>query len=914
MKQQIKSTYRLQFNSAFSFDTARKITPYLSELGASCIYASPVFSCRKGSPHGYDVINPCAISAQAGGRGELEKLIKDAADKGLAWLQDIVPNHMSFSCENEWLMDVLENGEESEFRDFFDILWDHHDPAMRKKVLAPFLGGFFGETLEKGELKINYGETGFFISYYDNKFPLKPESVSEIMEEGLEGLLEKIGRESEEAVQVAGAVNAFKSASVLGGSRRREQLKFAKSAIWKEYGLRPEVREFIGRKLDALNSPGDGPVPYLRLEKLLTEQHYRLCYWKVGAEQINYRRFFNISELMSVKVENQEVFERTHQLIREMCASGLWSGVRVDHIDGLYDPEQYLKRLKAACPDAVIYVEKILGAGERLPATWPVEGATGYKFMNKANGLFVRRKNAKSMEAVYRHFTGMRQEFTEMVISKKRMIIGRRMAGEVENLARLMKTISDNDRHGYDITDYSLKRALVEVLAFFPVYRSYITENSYTPKDTAYVNEAVEKALSHNPSLKYEIEYIRKFLTLDLSGVYSAGQRSMAIDMIKRFQQLTGPLMAKGFEDTLLYVYNRLISLNEVGGDPDRFGIDRADFNRFCRERAKKWPRALNGGTTHDTKRGEDARARINVLSEIPDEWALKLKEWSALSYKRRNPVIDRNDEYFIYQSMLGSVPIEGLTGEFRERLKAYVIKAVREAKVHTAWIKPDEKYESAVLSFIDGLSGNQGFVKSFLDFSAKTSWYGMLNSLSQVTLRFACPGVPDIYQGAELWDFSFVDPDNRRPVDYDARKKILEKIKKETNPAGLYVSYADGAVKMFAVNRLLRMRAENHALFTEGEYAGLKASGVYGKNITAFARKIKGGCAIAVVPRFFTDLCGLNEPPTGAKWKDTVIETEKRFYGTYRDVFTGSEIEIKGRTDAAAILGQFSAAVLVKK
>ncbi len=910
----ISSTYRLQFNSRYTFNDAHKITSYLSDLGVSCIYASPVFSCRKGSPHGYDVINPCFISTQAGGREGLEKLIKDASQKGLSWLQDIVPNHMSFSCENEWLMDVMENGEDSEFKDFFDILWDHHDPAMKKKVLAPFLGGFFGETLEKGELKVHYEEAGFFITYYENKFPLKPESVSEIMEEGIEGLLEKIGRESEEAVQIAGAVNAFKSASALTGSRRREQLKFAKSALWKEHALRAEVRDFIVQKLGELNSPGEGPVFYQPLEKILTSQHYRLCYWKVGAEQINYRRFFNISELMSVKVENQDVFEKTHSLIKEMCDSGLWNGLRIDHIDGLYDPEQYLNRLKEACPEAVIYVEKILGPGERLPATWPVEGATGYKFMNKANGLFCRRKNAKSMEAVYRHFTGMRQEFSEMVISKKRMIIGRRMAGEVENLARLMKTISDNDRHGYDITDYALKRALVEVLAFFPVYRSYITENSYTPKDTAFVNEAVEKALSHNPSLKYEIDYIKKFLMLDLSGVYSAEQRSMAVDMIKRFQQLTGPLMAKGFEDTALYIYNRLISLNEVGGDPDRFGIDRAEFNRFCRERAKKWPRALNGGTTHDTKRGEDARARINVLSEIPDEWGAKLKEWAALSYKGRNPLIDRNDEYFIYQSMLGGVPAEGLNSEFKERLKAYVIKAVREAKVHTAWIKPDEKYETGILSFIDGLFVNVRFTQSFLEFSRMVSYYGMLNSLSQLTLRFACPGVPDIYQGAELWDLSFVDPDNRRPVDYGARIRLLEKTQKEKDPAALYDSYPEGGVKMYAAHKLLKMRADSGELFTAGEYAGLKTAGSFRNNILAFGRKIKGAAAIVVVPRFFTDVCGVDEKPFGDRWKDTVVETEKRFYGVYKDVFTGKEMEIKGKVQISEILKNFSAAVLVKK
>jgi (1->4)-alpha-D-glucan 1-alpha-D-glucosylmutase len=677
--------------------------------------------------------------------------------------------------------------------------------------------------------------------------------------------------------------------------------------LWELYTTNDEIKQSFDENIAQFNGrPGD-PESFNALDRLLGQQYYRLSFWKVATEEINYRRFFNINDLISLRIEDARVFDATHILLSRLIRESKITGLRIDHIDGLYDPVAYLKRLREISRNSYMIVEKILSMEERLPADWPISGTTGYDFTNHVNGLFCRSKNEGKLSDFYARFTGLLIPYGDLVTEKKRLIIGRHMAGDVDRLANLLKRISSTDRFGGDITLYGLKRALVEVLTFFPVYRTYITSESFSAEDRRRIGEIMNRAKEMNPALLHELAFIEKFLLLEHGEHTAEEERAQWVHFIMRLQQLTGPLMAKGFEDTTLYLYNRLLSLNEVGGNPGQFGVSLKSFHQFNDERFYKWPHSLNATSTHDTKRGEDVRARINVLSEIPDEWQAQVLKWSAVNSQHKQwlkgrEVPDRNDEYFLYQSLIGVWP---LTDEpdsvFLERVQAYMIKAVREAKVHTEWLKPDAAYEGAFLSFIDAiLRGPESgpFLAEFLPFARKVRHFGALNSLAQTLLKITSPGVPDFYQGTELWDLNFVDPDNRRPVDFDERRKLLNelRLREKKDLAGLlYELTADpcsSRLKLYVTYKGLALRQSQKSPFEKGEYIPLYAVGPREDYAGAFARHDGAHWGLTIVPRFLTEVIETGALPLGkSMWLETKLALPEEAPDRWVNVFTNETL-----------------------
>lgn len=903
------ATYRLQFDPALGFKEARAIAAYLSELGISDIYASPIFKSRKGSLHGYDIVDPTQLNPELGTSKDFELLMKELKNRKMGWLQDIVPNHMAYDGENQLLMNVLENGQGSQYYDCFDIDWNHFYESIRGRVLAPFLGGFYGECLENGEIKLSYDQTGLSISYYSLRFPLKIESYGKVFTHNLATLKGRLGSDHPDFTKFLGILYAVKNLPPREEvSELNDQVRFIKRMLWELYTTDREIKNFIDANVETFNGIKGSMASFHLLDSLLTEQNFRLTFWKFATEEINYRRFFNINELICLRTEDQNVFNHTHGLIFRLIDEGKFTGLRVDHVDGFYDPTGYLKRLRRRTGDTYLLVEKILALDEDLPNFWPVQGTTGYDFMNYVNGLFCKKKSEREFKKIYTRFSGLRTSYDDIVSDKKRLIIEKHMGGEVDNLAHLMKRISSRDIHGSDITLYGLKRAIVEILAFFPVYRSYINNEYFSETDRFYISEAIKKAEKRTPGFSYELSFIKRFLMLEFRDNLEEAEREQCLNFIMRFQQLTGPIMAKGFEDTTLYVYNRLLSLNEVGGNPNRFSTSLSEFHDFIRKRADLWPHSMNATSTHDTKRGEDVRARINVLSEIPQEWENCLKNLSNVNRRKKKivnglTVPERNDEYFLYQTLIGAFPFQERDyPAFIERLKGYVIKAVREAKIHTAWLKPDFDYENTYISFIERilrpLEKNK-FLNAFLPFQKKVAHYGILNSLSQTLIKITAPGVPDFYQGSELWDLNLVDPDNRRPVDF-ARRMALQNKLNETAPGDipkliseLLITKEDGRIKHFLTSRALQARTDRAELFQRGSYLPLDVEGKFKDNVIAYARNWKKSWAICIAPRLLTSLVKEEEYPLGIQiWGDTGVSVEQGTSDLWRDALTGESIK----------------------
>jgi (1->4)-alpha-D-glucan 1-alpha-D-glucosylmutase len=903
------ATYRLQFTPEFGFTEASAALPYLHDLGISDIYASPIFHARAGSRHGYDVVDPNRFNPELGTEQEFESLSEQARRLGLGWVQDIVPNHMAYDGQNRMLMDVLENGEASPFFDFFDIDWQHPYESMRGKVLAPFLGGFYGECLEKGEIALHYDRHGLGVRYFSLQLPVNLESYSEVLTQNLNLLRKRLGSHHLDFIKLLGVLYALKNIPPKQESAdRADQILFVKRMLWELYTGTPEIKEHLDTNIARFNGTPGNPESFSLLDRLLSQQHYRLSFWKVAAEELDYRRFFNINELISLRVEDEKVFRHSHALIFKLVREGKFSGLRVDHVDGLYDPLGYLARLRGEAGNLYLTVEKILGVDEELPADWPVEGTTGYDYLNVLNGIFCAGEQRRRFSQTYERFTGLETSWPALMTEKKRLIIGKYMAGDIESLAYLLKRVSSRDRHAADVTLYGLKRALVEVLAFFPVYRSYVSPGSFSAQDRNQLTTAVERAKEANAGLLLELNYIGRFLLLDLADHATDEERNRWTDFVMRFQQLTGPLMAKGSEDTALYVYNRLLSLNEVGGAPDRFGASVEEFHDFNLRRLARWPHAMNATATHDTKRGEDARARISVLSELPAEWEKNLRTWNRTNRAKKTKLRgaeapDRNDEYFLYQTLIGSYPLhQDQDGQFLERLTAYLIKAVREAKVHTEWLKPDGAYEQAFVDFARQIlapaEGNR-FMEEFLPFAKRIAYCGMFNSLSQTLLKIASPGVPDVYQGTELWDLSFVDPDNRRPVDYAKRRHWLEELNDaevKDRPGllrDLLSRWEDGRIKLYLIHKLLDFRRAHRELFADGEYIPLEATGESRQAVCAFARRKGQTWALAIVPRLVGHRVYHGTPPLGAEvWNSTALSLRDDMPGRWLDIISGERLE----------------------
>lgn len=918
------STYRLQFNSAFRFADARRTLDYLKTLGVTHIYASPVSKARPGSLHGYDVVDHNEINPELGTMEEFRELLNEARKRSMGWVQDIVANHMAYDGDNRMLTDIFEKGQNSRYFNFFDIEWEHPFEGIRGKVLAPFLGRFYGEALEAGEIKLCYGLEGFTASYYGFRLPLRIESYVGPLTHGLRRLRERLGRDHPDFVKLLGLSYVLKNLpSTSEFDELYDQVQFIKRLLWELYARNPDIKGFIEKNLAEYNgSPGD-PESFNLLDRLLSDQLFRLSFWKVAAEEINYRRFFNINELITLKAEEDEVFDAVHTLVLKLLRQGSVTGLRIDHIDGFYAPLHYLRKLREAGATYII-AEKILGYDEELPASWPVDGTTGYDFLNHVNAVFCDSSNEARFTRAYTNFIRSKPSYKDLVYEKKKLITELDMRSDAANIARLLKITLSKDRYGSDITLSGLRRAITEVMASFPVYRTYISSGAVDEADSRCIRDAVEEALRRNPALVNEIRFMEKVLTLDYRDYFTEEEKREWLHFVMRFQQFTGPLMAKGFEDTLLYVYNRLLSLNEVGGDPGRFGMAIQGFHTFNKKRSARSPFTLNATSTHDTKRGEDSRARINVLSEMPEEWERNLRKWYIINRsKKMDPIApDRNDEYFLYQTLIGAFPHDPSDyASFVDRIKAYIIKAVREAKIHTAWLKPDTAYEEGFISFIDAIlkdSEENRFLPEFIPFQRKAAWYGVFNSLSQALLKIASPGVPDFYQGTELWDLTLVDPDNRRPVDHAKRAALLDHIieREKAGPASLarelLEDLTDGKVKLFLIYRALKARNAQAHIFTEGGYNVLHVRGAHRTSVISFARGDNDGQAIAIAPRFLSYIVKEGQLPIGEVWGDTEVVLPENFPMSWVDAVTGEQHYLNGSIPLKDALWHFPAALLL--
>lgn len=963
------STYRLQFNHQFTFSHAKEIVPYLHDLGISDLYASPYFAAKPGSLHGYDIVDPHRLNPEIGTEKDYSELMATVQQHKMGQILDIVPNHMCVtSSGNRWWLDVLENGPSSLYAPFFDIDWNPVKKELRDKVLLPVLGDQYGTVLESGELRLTYRDGGFFVACGDLELPLRPQSFAVLLEFRLKDLEETLLPDHPalaELMSIVTALNHLPPYTELESEKvkeRHREKEIVKKRLENLYLDHPKIRAWIDENVAQFNGRKGQPESFDHLDRLLGEQVYRLSYWRVAAEEINYRRFFDINDLAALRTEDPQVFEETHQLILQLVGEGKVTGLRVDHPDGLYDPAAYFKRLQQACaerrswkepdgtgtppedfPEKPFYIvgEKILIKGERMPEDWPIYSTTGYVFMNSVNGLFVQTDAARSFDQTYARFIKAGTDYNETVYEKKKLVMQISLSSEINTLGHSLDRISEKSRHTRDFTLNSLVSALVEVIAFFPVYRTYINASGVNDRDWKYIELAVSKAKRKNPAISESVfDFLKDVLLLKYPETLGEDDKKDWLHFVMQFQQVTGPVMAKGVEDTAFYVYNRLVSLNEVGGSPDRFGTPLETFHGQNIERVKYWPHALIATSTHDSKRSEDVRARINVLSELVPEWKERLVRWARYNKKKKpvvegTPVPAPNEEYLLYQTLIGAWPIESgpeVGAAFKTRIREYMIKAVREAKVDTSWVSPNQPYEEALEGFIDRLlrpGRDNPFLSDFVPFQKKISHYGLFNSISETLLKITVPGVPDFYQGTELWSFDLVDPDNRHPVDYRLRIEMLDALKRresEISPSALgrelTVHKEDSRIKLYLIYKALNFRRINRILFERGEYFPLEVRGEKANHVCAFERRTEVSRLIVIAPRFYT---GLAEYPDGlplgpAAWKDTVVLIPASVANIgFQNVLTGEVLSATGMPETAElalsdVLANFPVALLEKR
>ena len=921
-----RATYRLQFNPGFTFNDAGNIVGYLADLGISDLYASPILKARHGSSHGYDVVDAGALNPELGTDEDFTTLHELLQSRELGFLLDIVPNHMAASPENAWWMSVLENGPHSRFLHYFDIDWS---PVTSRgetvnKVLLPILGKPYGEVLDAQELSLGFDQEGFFFTYFEKRLPLAPGSYQQI-------LRECVGSLPREGV-------AIELRELIEGDASVPNSRFLKETLWRIYEQEPVFRTALDGAINRINGQKGDLASLDELDSLLDAQWYRLAYWRIASEKINYRRFFDVTDLVGVRVENPEVFEARNRRTLELIAEGKVTGLRIDHIDGLYDPIGHMRKLQLrlgnrsghpgetepAAPRSTVdrdpehpqsfyvLVEKILAHGEDLPSDFPVSGTTGYDFLDSVNALFVDPQGLSKLDRFYRAFSGVSESFEEICYQRKKQVIHELFSGEMRAMGKQLSAVAMGDRNARDFAPVELTAALTEVTACMSVYRTYIRDERVSDEDRAIIHRAIAEARARAAGTIDErlFLFLERVLLVDPPS-YVTGERDHWLAFVMRWQQFTGRVMAKGVEDTSFYNYNRLLSLNEVGGEPgrdERFdGL--AEFHQRNIRQQRDWPHTLNATSTHDTKRSEDARARINVLSEMPEVWARQVRRWSkANGHLRIDGVPAANEELLIYQTLVGMWPLhESELASVRERLQQYLEKAAREAKTHTSWMAPVAAYEDALLGFAAAILENPAFCESFIRFQKRVAFPGALNALSQVVLKATSPGVPDFYQGTELWDFSLVDPDNRRPVDYEGRAAMLAKLKTAAakpgfDPAVLLRRWSDGRVKMFITWRLLEARNRLAELFLHGTYEPISDGG----NVCAFLRRHGQSVLLVAVPRLASHLARAGSFPLGDAWGESRFDVA----GRWRNLFTGEELEEKSLA-LADVFRRFPVAVL---
>lgn len=920
------ATYRLQFNPEFTFADATRILDYLHALGISDVYSSPFFQAGAGSTHGYDVADHNRINAALGGEKQFREFVAGLQARGMGHVLDFVPNHMGISEPiNRWWMDVLENGTMSPYQAYFDIEWHPIKQELENKVLLPILGDRYGQALEGGHFHLALEGGAFFVRYHEAKLPLNPRSYSHILSRAatrLPGERERISRE--ELLSISNALSSLPEGSAGGedqaGPRVRE-IQVSKRRLARLAQEAPEVAAAIAETLRDFDGRAGEPASFDAMHELLSAQAYRLAYWRVAAEEINYRRFFDINTLAAIRSEISEVFEASHELIFKMIERGDITGVRIDHIDGLWDPQGYLDRLRERIPGKPVYlvVEKILGTEEGLPISWPVDGTTGYEFASDLTALLIDPAGERPFTELYAEIAG-ETRLADLIYEKKLLITRMSMASEIAALGGMLNRLSETNRHYRDFTLNQLTAAVRETMACFPVYRTYVTpEARAKDEDRLVILRAVRKARQRNPAIDRPIfDFLAKVLQLETGEDSSPQDWEEKVRFAMKFQQCSGPVMAKGLEDTAFYIYHRFAALNEVGGDPGRFGLPPAEFHQRCARRHEQFPNSLLATSTHDTKRSEDVRARLAALSELPGDWRRLVLKSVALNAGHKTELDGRlapspNEEYLLYQTLAGVWPLEPLTGarlaEFIARVQDYMVKALKEAKVNSSWIEPNEDWEQAARQFVarvlDPESGKK-FRRLFEPFVERLAPLGAANSLAQVVLKGTTPGVPDFYQGCEIWDFSMVDPDNRRPVDYAARAALLEGLEK-TTAGPLLAGWRDGRLKLFVTRQLLRFRHEHSAVFRFGAHRPLAATGAHAERLVAFLREHEGAQVAVVVPRLTAPL---GFPALGKVWRNTTIDLPP---GRWREAFFGREFSMTAAVPVAELLKEFPVACLVR-
>ncbi len=898
-----RATYRLQLSGAFTFEQAAAVVPYLARLGVSHVYSSPILAARPGSSHGYDIVDHDRLNPELGGDAGFAVLSEALRRHGLRLMVDIVPNHMGIGTDNAWWQSLLAWGQEGPTAGFFDVDW------QAGRLVVPILGKRYGQVLAAGEFVLRFErDTGWFaLWYYDHRLPISPRQVA--------GLLEPA-----ELASAAPAFDRLVDAFRLLGQDPRPGRELAPEAddLFRQLAGLVAAEPGVGDAIDGVcRQLTTDTGPDGALHRLIEAQAYRPAYWRVAAAEINYRRFFDINDLAGLRIEDPELFERVHRRILALVAEGRIHALRIDHVDGLADPEGYCRRLaERVGPDVPIYVEKILSGDERL-ARWPVAGTTGYDTLNLLNGLLVCRRAQAAFDRLYGRFLGDDIDVDSLVYDAKLGILGTSLRPELKVLGRQLKRIADADPMTRDFTLDGLTQGLAEVIGWFPVYRSYVADGRATEDDRRWIERATRRAQRRTAqSDKEAFDFIAEVLTQARGG-------TQAQAFATRFQQLTGPAMAKGLEDTACYRYTRLASLNEVGGDPRRFGIGVEPFHAAMIERSRDWPAAMTATATHDTKRGEDVRARLDVLSEIPAAWGARIVRWRRFNRALRwqdaegVPAPSRNAEYLLYQTLVGSWPVELLDGAaagpvldaYADRVSAYMIKAAREAKRNTTWLDPDAEYEAALTTFVRKLldpARPNPFLGDLVAFARRVATLGIVGSLTQTVAKLTMPGVPDLYQGTEAWDLSLVDPDNRRPVDFAGRAAGLDG---GELPAALLPQWPDGRVKQRTIALLLRLRAERPDAFA-GRYQPLALAGARAAHAVGFWRGNGDGVGIVLALHVARLAPGL--PLGAAPWRDSVVTLPRP--GRYRDLMGGAAVATDGdgRLPLATLLDRFPAAVLV--
>ena len=950
-----RATYRLQLHREFRFSDAATIVPYLAQLGVSHLYLSPILKARAGSLHGYDVVDHGQLNPELGTEADFDALVEAAHGHGLGLILDVVPNHMAiFGDDNAWWLDVLENGPAARHAHYFDIDWRPIRASMRDRLLVPVLGEPLGVVLDRGDLRVQFdAQAGSFsVRYYEHRFPVDPREYPRVFATGTNRLEATLPADDADRQDFESLVAAFgrlpprEDTSEEARAERYRDGEVNKRRLVRLCERSAPVREHVEACVAAFNDVNAQTHQPGALAELLDAQVWRLSYWRVAVDEINYRRFFDVNQLAALRMDDPEVFEATHALILGLIERGALDGLRIDHPDGLYEPREYFDRLQRRFrtePSDVstpLYVvaEKILAGHERLQEDWAVHGTTGYDFAGVVTAWLIDGTAESALDRSYASFTGRRESLGTIEHDAKRGVMQNSLAAEIGVLATQLDRIAQLDLRTADFTRNALREAIIEVIANFPVYRTYVSARGTSEDDRRHVEWATNVARKRSRAGDLSVfDFLRDVLLGDAAAGRPESHGHAMLEFAMKFQQVTSPVMAKSVEDTAFYIYNRLVALNEVGAQPDRFGAGTGALHQANLEHARRWPHTMLLSTSHDTKRSGDVRARLAVLSEMPDLWRKHLGRWNRLNRSKRGlvdgrPAPSRNDEYLIYQTLLGIWPTQTnadeLPATLQQRLEQYVIKAAREAKVDTSWMNPNEAYEAVLVEFVGRLldrPAHNAFLKDFRSLAANVAWFGLLNSVAQTVLKLTCPGIPDVYQGTEFFAFSLVDPDNRRPVDYPARQAALDAMVQQAGAGGsnacardLLARWQDGHVKQYVIWRCLELRTRIPALFADGTYEPLKTTGIRADHLCAFGRSCEGSALIVVVPRWFCRLSG-GEPtmPVGdALWGDTRIELPSDFEGAYRCILSGQSV-LPGQDggaaclEAAEVIADFPVAVL---